>query len=277
MNGSRKKGVCSVIRLFFEVLIILLWLFPLFWMVVTSIKVESEVVTRSFTLLPKNPSFQNYIKAFQSTSILNWLVNSFIISLVTMLLTIVVDTPIAYAFAKIRFPGRNILFWIVMAGMMVPFQVLIIPLYLQFNTYGLINTFAAAILPRIALPIGIFILKQFYEGIPDALEEAAFIDGADRFRIFFKIIVPLGASAMTTVIILSFINAWNDFLWPLIVINDSIKYPVTVGIANFQGTHGTQYALIMAGAVIASLPQLVFFLVFRRKIMEGIAMTGLKG
>lgn len=277
MNGSRKKGVCSVIRLFFEVLIILLWLFPLFWMIITSIKVESEVVTRSFTLLPKNPSFQNYIKAFQSTSILNWLVNSFIISLVTMLLTIVVDTPIAYAFAKIRFPGRNILFWIVMAGMMVPFQVLIIPLYLQFNTYGLINTFAAAILPRIALPIGIFILKQFYEGIPDALEEAAFIDGADRFRIFFKIIVPLGASAMTTVIILSFINAWNDFLWPLIVINDSIKYPVTVGIANFQGTHGTQYALIMAGAVIASLPQLVFFLVFRRKIMEGIAMTGLKG
>ena len=194
-----------------------------------------------------------------------------------MLLTIAVDCPIAYAFAKIKFKGRNILFWLVMASMMVPFQVLIVPLYLQFNKFGLVNTLTAAILPRVALPIGIFILKQFYEEIPIALEEAAFIDGATRFRIFSTIIIPLGKAAMTTVIILSFINAWNDFLWPLIVINDTIKYPITVGIANFQGTHGTQYSLIMAGAVIASLPQLIFFLIFRRKIIDGIAMTGIKG
>jgi multiple sugar transport system permease protein/raffinose/stachyose/melibiose transport system permease protein len=164
-----------------------------------------------------------------------------------------------------------------MAGMMVPFQVLIVPLYLQFNSYGLINTSIAAILPRVAFPIGIFIMKQFFQDIPDALEEAAFIDGATRWTVFKKIILPLGKASITTVIILSFINAWNDFLWPLIVINDNIKYTITVGVANFQGTQGTQYALIMAGAAIASLPQIIFFLIFRKQIIEGIAMSGIKG
>lgn len=273
LSRKTKNVIFRIIELFF----IFIWVFPLIWLVITSLKLENEVVTKTFTFWPPNPTFANYTKAFTSTNILSWLKNSVIISTVTMLLTIAVDCPIAYAFAKIKFKGRNILFWLVMASMMVPFQVLIVPLYLQFNKFGLVNTLTAAILPRVALPIGIFILKQFYEEIPIALEEAAFIDGATRFRIFSTIIIPLGKAAMTTVIILSFINAWNDFLWPLIVINDTIKYPITVGIANFQGTHGTQYSLIMAGAVIASLPQLIFFLIFRRKIIDGIAMTGIKG
>ncbi len=277
MNYIATKRIKTVIFRLIEVFFILLWIFPLVWLVITSLKLENEVVTKTFTFWPQNPTFANYIKAFTSTYILNWLLNSLIISIVTMVLTIVVDCPIAYAFAKINFKGKNILFWLVMASMMVPFQVLIVPLYLQFNAFGMVNTLTAAILPRVALPIGIFILKQFYEEIPTALEEAAFIDGANRFKIFSTIILPLGKAAMTTVIILSFINAWNDFLWPLIVINDTIKYPITVGIANFQGTHGTQYSLIMAGAAIASLPQLVFFLIFRRKIIDGIAMTGIKG
>lgn len=273
LSRKTKNVIFRIIELFF----IFIWVFPLIWLVITSLKLENEVVTKTFTFWPQNPTFANYTKAFTSTNILSWLKNSVIISTVAMLLTIAVDCPIAYAFAKIKFKGRNILFWLVMASMMVPFQVLIVPLYLQFNKFGLVNTLTAAILPRVALPIGIFILKQFYEEIPTALEEAAFIDGATRFRIFSTIIIPLGKAAMTTVIILSFINAWNDFLWPLIVINDTIKYPITVGIANFQGTHGTQYSLIMAGAVIASLPQLIFFLIFRRKIIDGIAMTGIKG
>ena len=260
-----------------EIIFILLWVFPLVWLIITSLKYENEVITNTFSFFPSNPTFANYSKAFYSTEILRWMVNSVIVSGIAMICTLVVDAPIAYAFAKIKFPGRNIVFWLVMAGMMVPFQVLIIPLYLQFNSYGLINTLASAILPRLSLPIGIFILKQFYEDIPDALEEAAFIDGASRLRIFISIIIPLGTAAMATVSIISFINSWNDFLWPLIAINDSTKYTITVGIANFQGTHGTQYSLIMAGAVIASLPQFVFYFFFRKKIISGIAMTGIKG
>jgi multiple sugar transport system permease protein/raffinose/stachyose/melibiose transport system permease protein len=260
-----------------EILFMILWFLPLAWMVLTSLKLENEVITRTFSFFPENPTFANYTKAFGSTYILNWMANSAIVSLGAMFFTLVFDAPIAYAFAKIRFRGKNLLFWIVMGGMMVPFQVLIVPLYLQFNSYGLINTLASAILPRIALPIGIFILKQFYEGIPTDLEEAAFIDGSSRFRIFFWIILPLGQSAMATVIILSFINTWNDFLWPLIAINDTIKYTITVGIANFQGTHGTQYSLIMAGATIASIPQILFYIFFRKKIIAGIATSGMKG
>ncbi len=266
----------SLLRIL-ESLIILVWMFPLFWLIVTSLKLEQDVLTDVFSFLPPQPTLANYIKAFRDTEIFGWMGNSVFVSATTMLLTLVVDAPIAYAFAKIRFPGRNLLFWFVMAGMMVPFQILIIPLYLQFNAFGLINTYLSVILPRLALPIGIFILKQFYEGIPSALEEAAHIDGANRFRIFISIILPLGKAAMATVIILSFINAWNDFLWPLIAINDTIKYTITVGIANFQGTHGTQYALIMSGAVIASIPQFIFYIFFRKKIIAGIAMSGIKG
>ncbi|HOE89964.1 MAG TPA: carbohydrate ABC transporter permease [Sphaerochaeta sp.] len=272
-QSTSKKILFRIIELLF----IFAWMLPLIWMAITSLKLEHEVITKTFTFLPKHPTLANYTKAFTSTYILRWLYNSVIVSTLAMVFTLVLDAPIAYAFAKIDFKGRNVLFWAVMGGMMVPFQVLIVPLYLQFNTYGLVNSLAAVYLPRLALPIGIFILKQFYEGIPGELEEAAFIDGAHRFRIFLRIILPLGQSAMATVIILSFINTWNDFLWPLIVVNDTIKYPITVGIANFQGTHGTQYSLIMAGALVASVPQIIFYIFFRKKIIAGIATSGIKG
>jgi multiple sugar transport system permease protein/raffinose/stachyose/melibiose transport system permease protein len=260
-----------------ETMLVLLWIFPLFWLVATSLQHESDVISAGLRLIPAAPTLDNYLKAFRSTEILRWMGNSAFVAGLTMFLTLVVDAPIAYAFAKIEFPGKSALFWLVMAGMMVPFQVLIIPLYQQFNTYGLVNNLAAAILPRLALPIGVFILKQFYEGIPSVLEEAAFIDGANRYRIFFEVVLPLGKAAMATVIILSFINAWNDFLWPLIILNDTARYTITVGIANFQGTHGTEYSLIMSGAMIASVPQFLFYVFFRKKIIAGIAMTGIKG
>jgi len=280
MNNSsyrKRNKTNSVLLRILDILVILIWLFPLVWLFLTSIKLEQDVVTKHFSFWPEHPTWYNYTKAFTSTYILNWLYNSLFVSACTMVLTIIVDAPIAYAFAKIRFKGKNVLFWMVMAGMMVPFQVLIVPLYLQFNSYGLINTLTAAVLPRVAFPIGIFIMKQFFQDIPDALEEAAFIDGASRWTVFRHVILPLGKASITTVIILSFINAWNDFLWPLIVINDNIKYTITVGVANFQGTQGTQYSLIMAGAAIASLPQIIFFLIFRKQIIEGIAMSGIKG
>ncbi|MCR5288732.1 MAG: carbohydrate ABC transporter permease [Treponema sp.] len=262
---------------FLFICIIGIWLFPLLWLVVTSLQQEKDVMSSAIQLFPRHPTFYNYIKAFSSTQILVWLANSFIVSFVTTLATIILDVPIAYAFARIRFAGRTILFWLVMAAMMIPFQVIIIPLYTQFNSYGILNTLAAVLLPRLAMPIGVFIIKQFYEDIPYAIEEAAFIDGANRFQTFFRIMVPLGKAAIVTTIIISFINAWNDFLWPLIAVNESIKYTITVGIANFQGTRGTEYAMIMAGAAIASIPQFIFFGLFRKQIAAGLAATGIKG
>ena len=262
---------------FSGIIILVIWMFPVIWLVITSLKLEKDVITETFKFFTVAPTLANYTKALTSTYVIKWLWNSSLVSVVTMLFTLVLNAPIAYAFARISFRGKTFLFWLVMAGMMIPFQVLVIPLYLQFNAYGMLNTLAAIILPRLAIPIGIFILKQFYEGIPLSLEEAAFIDGAGRFRIFIMIILPLGKAAMATVIILSFITAWNDFLWPLIVISDTARYTITVGIANFQGTHGTEYSLIMAGAFIASLPQFLFYGIFRKKIVAGVAMSGIKG
>ena len=273
----RKRTTKYYILRFIEICILLIWVFPLIWMVITSLHNESDLVSKQFHFLPTTPTLTNYVKAFTSTYILRWLLNSLYVSLLAMILTLIVDAPIAYAFAKIKFRGKTVLFWLVMAAMMVPFQVLVIPLYLQFNSYNLINNLLSVVLPRISLPIGVFILKQFFEGIPVSLEESAFIDGASRFKVFSSIIIPLGGAALATVTILSFINCWNDFLWSLIAINDTAKYTITVGIANFQGTHGTQYALILSGAVIASIPQFIFYVIFRKQIVQGIAMSGIKG
>lgn len=254
-----------------------LWLLPLFWLVATSLKLEQDVITDRLALFTVAPSFANYLKAITGTEIKAWLMNSLIVASATTLLTLVLDSTMAYVLARFRFRGRDALLLFILAGMMVPFEVIIIQLYLQFNALGLLNSLAAVVLPRLALPIGVFILTQFFKGIPDALEEAAYMDGATRFLIFRSIILPLGKSAMFVVAILSFIGAWNDFLWPLVAVSDSAKYTITVGIANFQGTHGTEYALIMAGAAIASIPLIAIYLIFKRNIIKGIAMTGIKG
>jgi len=258
-------------------IMIIIWVVPLVWLLVTSLKVEQDVVTDKLTIFTKMPTLANYRKAFETTPIGQWLLNSLIVSAASTVLTLAVDSTMAYALSRIRFRGRKALFIFVLAGMMVPFEALIIQLYLEFNALGLLDTLWAIILPRLALPIGVFILVQFFNGIPDALEEAAYIDGASRFTVFKDIILPLGKSAMVAVAIISFISAWNDFLWPLIVVSESSRYTVTVGIANFQGTTGTEYSLIMAGAMIASLPQIIMYMFFRKDIVQGIAMTGIKG
>lgn len=261
----------------FVLLIIVIWVFPVFWLLVTSLKLEKDVMTQSFVIFKKMPTLKNYVQAFSRSKILIWLENSIIVSIAVMIFTVFLDSTIAYALSRLKFPGRDFIFWFILAGMMVPFQILIVPLYVHFARFNLVNTLTAMILPRLAFPIGVFILKQFFQEIPYEMEEAAFIDGAGRLKIFSSIIIPLGKAAIITVLILSFIQAWNDFLWPLIIASDTVKYTITVGIANFQGIYGTQYSLIMAGAVIASLPQIIAFLIFRDHIVKGIAMTGLKG
>jgi multiple sugar transport system permease protein/raffinose/stachyose/melibiose transport system permease protein len=258
-------------------LLLVVWLIPIAWLVITSLKIERDVVTEHFTVFSSLPTAANYIKAFGKTEISRWLLNSVIVSAVTTIFSALLCSTIAYALARIRFPGRNAIFIFVLAGMMVPFEAIIIQLYLEFNALGLINTLTAMIVPRLAAPVGVFILTQFFQGIPSELEEAAFMDGASRFIIFQSVIVPMGKAAIVAVMILSFINAWNDFLWPLVVASQSARYTITVGIANFQGTHGTEYSLIMAGGVIASVPQILAFLFFRDHIVKGIATTGIRG
>ena len=160
---------------------------------------------------------------------------------------------------------------------MIPDEVLIIPLYFLFNNLNLLNSFPALILPRLAMPLGVFILKQFFEGLPLELEEAAQIDGCSRLKMYWHIVMPLSKPAIAAVAVFTFIATWNAFLWPLIVANTEEMYTIPVGIANFQGTHGTEYALLMTGSIVASLPMLVAFLFLQKQIIKGITMSGIKG
>jgi len=257
--------------------ILIIWIAPFFWLIATSLTKEKDIMTDNLVIFPSQPTFQNYEKAFRKTSIGIWLLNSAIIATAATIFTILLDTTMAFTLSRIKFRGRNALFIFVIAGMMIPFEVLIVQLYLMFNAIGLVNNIAAMIIPRMAMPIGVFILAQFFKGIPVALEEAAYIDGASRFIVYKSIIIPLSKSAIAAVAIIAFIGAWNDFLWPLVIASETAKYTVTIGIANFQGTHGTEYSLIMAGAVLASIPEIFIFLFFRKNIVKGIAMTGIKG
>lgn len=269
------KRLIDISMKFFIILLILLWFAPLVWLVATSLKSENTVITEKLSLI-FSPTLINYKKAFSSTLLGRWMLNSLYVAILTTLSTVCIDSAMAFVLARIQFRGRKALFIFILAGMMIPFEVLIIQLYLEFTTLGLANTLIAVILPRLALPIGVFILSQYFKAIPLVLEEAAVIDGATRFTIFRSIILPLSKSAIFAVAIISFINAWNDFLWPLVAISSSEKYTITVGIANFQGTHGTEYSLIMAGAVLASVPQIIMYMLFKKNIVKSIAMTGIK-
>lgn len=262
---------------FLMIVVFAIWLFPLVWMILTALRREADVATLKLQLFPMKLTTANFVRVFEKTHILAWMKNTLIFAALTVVFTILVDAPIAFAFSKIRTRESRILFWIVMAGMMIPEQVIIIPLYILMNKMGILDTTLSILFPRLALPIGVFILKQFFEDIPDALLEAAYIDGAGRPKAFIQVVVPLSLSAITTVEILSFVGAWNDFLWPLIAINTATKQVITVGIANFQNSYEKEYALVMSGAVIASVPSIIFYAIFHKKIISGIATTGIKG
>jgi len=193
-------------------------------------------------------------------------------------LTVILASLAAFAFSRIPFRGRNVLFWIILAGIMVPGQMLIVPLFTQMQTFGLVDTYWGVILPQITSPIAVFIFKQYFDGIPPELEESAIIDGASRLRVYWRIWMPLAGPAIAAVAIFSFVISWNNFLWPFIVISSNSMMTVPVGLATVQTSFGIRYAQIMASAILGGIPVLVVFLFFQRHIVRGIAGTGgLKG
>jgi multiple sugar transport system permease protein len=206
-----------------------------------------------------------------------WYLNSLIISSVITVATVVLASLASFAFSQIRFRGRGVMFWVVMAGIMIPGQMLIVPLYTMMNDWNFIDTYWGVILPQLANPIAVFVFKQFFDGIPHELSDAAVLDGCSKFRIYWRVWMPLAKSATTAVAIFSFVWSWNNFLWPLIVITDTDMMPLTVGLGSVLSAYGIQYAEIMASAVLAAIPILVVFAVFQKQIVQGIAGSGIKG
>ncbi|HEX5561972.1 MAG TPA: carbohydrate ABC transporter permease, partial [Nocardioidaceae bacterium] len=213
----------------------------------------------------------------QTTDILRWLGASFITSALTALATVVAASMAAYARSRMRFRYRNLVFWFVLAGIMIPGQVLVVPQFREINSVGLLNTFWAVILPQVPTAIAVFIFKQFFDGLPRDLDDAAKVDGAGYLRIYRTVAMPLSRPAVAAVGIFTFVTTWNNLLWPLLVLSNPKLMTVPVGLATVQGNFGIRYADTMATAVLGALPLVAVFLLFQRHIVQGIAGTGLKG
>jgi len=253
---------------------------PIVWMLSTSLKTEGEVLSATPKWIPDQPTLENYLELFRRSAefpIARWFANSLGVALAVTLLTLWVTSMAAYAFARLEFKGRDTLFLAVVATMMIPGQVCLIPVYLIVQFIGWNDSYPALIVPGLASAFGVFLLRQFFIAIPRELEEAAIVDGAGRWTLYWRVVLPIAQPAMATLAIFTFLASWNDFVWPLIVTSDITMRTLPVGLSIFQGRYTTEYGITMAAAAIASLPVIVAFLFFQRRITEGIALTGLKG
>jgi multiple sugar transport system permease protein len=251
-------------------------LMPLVWMLITSIELPSEANRFPPALIPSSVHWQNYVDAFQAAPFARFFVNTTLVSGSAVVGNLLFCSLAAYAFARLRFFGRDALFLVLLATLMVPFQVVLIPTFLIVKQLGLIDSLGGLIVPNLVTPFGIFMLRQFFRTLPIELEEAARIDGASRLGILFKIVLPLSLPALTTLAVITFLWSWNDFLWPLIVISSPTQNTVQLGLANFQGAHTTEWTLLMAGSVMSQLPMLALFFVAQRYFIQSVAFTGIK-
>nr|WP_240965220.1 carbohydrate ABC transporter permease [Streptomyces zingiberis] len=258
-------------------LLVVAWLLPLAWAVATSLKPEGETTRTPLEWVGSTVTLDAYRTVWEAGDLGRWMLNSAYVATMTTLLTVVVCAMAAYGFARTEFRGRRLLYGLVLAGIMVPPQVLMAPLFAQMVQLRLVDTYWGVILPQVAVPAMVFILVAFFRGVPRELEEAAFCDGASRWRVFWKIVVPLSRPVLAAVAIFTFISTWNNFLWPFLVTTDPAGMTLPVGLVNVQSTYGVRYAQVMASLVISGLPLLVVFALFQRQIVRGVAHTGLAG
>jgi multiple sugar transport system permease protein len=258
-------------------LFVVVWLVPFAWAVDTSLKPEGETTIVPITWLSSHFNLDSYGQVLDQGNLPRWYLNSFVISSVVTVATIILASLASFAFSQIRFRGRQVMFWVVMAGIMIPGQMLIVPLYTMMNDWNLVDTYWAVILPQIPNSIAVFVFKQFFDGIPKELSDAAVLDGCSKLRIYWRVWMPLAKSATAAVAIFSFVWSWNNFLWPLIAIVSTEMMPLTVGLGTILSAYGIQYAEIMASAVLAAIPILIVFAVFQKQIVQGIAGSGIKG
>jgi multiple sugar transport system permease protein len=250
---------------------------PFVWMLLGSFKTDAELRRSPPTWLPEDASLDNYNELFDRLDFPQFFFNSTIVAVVVTLGNLLFCSMVGYALAKIEFPGRRVLFVLVMATLMIPGMVTFVPLFVLVSNIGLVNTYPGLILPYLAGPFGVFLMRQFIAGLPDELIDAARVDGAGELRIFRSVIMPLCGPALATLGILTFLASWNNFLWPLVVATSEDKYTLPVALALYSvGQNSTEYGLLMAGAVVVVVPVIILFVALQRHFVQGIAMTGIK-
>ncbi|MEO6968238.1 MAG: carbohydrate ABC transporter permease [Rhodanobacteraceae bacterium] len=255
----------------------LLALFPLLWMLSVSFMQPGEASSLPPPLWPSMPTLHNYRELFAHAGMGRYLLNSLFLSTSITLLSLVCNTLAGYAFAKLRFAGRERLFSALIGALVIPAQVAMLPLFLLLKYIGLVNTYAAVILPAMATVFGIFLVRQYARGIPGELLEAARVDGAGEWRIFRQIVLPLLKPILVTLAVFTFLTTWSDFMWPLIALTGQEHYTLPVGLASLSREHAQDYELMMAGAVITVVPVLLLFLALQRYYLRGLLLGSVKG
>jgi multiple sugar transport system permease protein len=251
---------------------------PMVWMLATSFKPPTEVAVWPPRLLPHAPTLANYMGVFSAAPFGRFFLNSVGLSAAATVCVIITSVLAGAIFAKYRFPGRTVLFVCILTTAIVPFESYMIPLYLQLNAVGWINTYQGIVLPTLFMSFGIFLMRQHVaSAIPTDYLEAARIDGASEWWILLRIIAPLSVSAFSAIGIFAFIQAWAAFIWPLLIANDQLLFNMEVGLTAFQFKFSTDFGKLMAGSVISTTPMLIVFLILRRRIIESVALTGIKG
>jgi multiple sugar transport system permease protein len=272
-SGPNRTG--SAVR--YHLLMILaafIWFAPMLWMLSMALTPNDVLQESSTSLLPSSVTLANLLNVFQTGNLLRWFINSVVVTVLTTVITVIFCAMAGYAFAKISFPGRQLLFVAVLAGLMVPKEAMFVPLFLMISGVDLQNSYPALILPRLAAPLGVFIMTQFFSKVPSEVEEAARIDGAGRWRVFFEIMMPLARPAMASLAIFTFVLTWNDYLWPLVASTKTEWFTVTTGLASLQSNFAatTNLGDLMARGLVGSLPLIIIFLIFQRQLIRGITL-----
>ncbi len=275
-STGRSPGVGPVLRTVGLIAGALVVIAPVVWAALSSFKSTSELSQRPPALLPQSFSFKNYSDALGSFDFTHYLINSAVVTVAATMLTLAINAMAAYALAKYNFRGRNGLFLLTLATIMIPLQVILLPVYQVVSSLGMVNSLLGLIIPAAATPTGVFVLRQYMLTIPDDLIEAARIDGAGEFAIFRRIVLPLCVPALAVVTIFSVIWRWNDFLWPLVVAQDESVYTLPVALARLSSQQVIPFNLVLAMSVLSMVPVVIIFVLLQRHIITGIAQTGLK-
>jgi multiple sugar transport system permease protein len=254
------------------------WAFPLYWAVATSLKPEFEVVRPGLNLVPDEPTLGAYVHIITNTALGRWYLNSLVTSGAVTLIVVVMAACCGYALSQLRFPGRGVIYALILASFMVPIQALMITHFTLIADLKLLNTWLGIILPQLIVPVAIIVYKQFFDSIPHEYREAAIMDGANEFTLLFKVYLPMNWGVTTALAIITFIGAWNAFLWPFLAQNGEEMMNITVGITQVRDAFGVQYARELASAVMAGLPVAIAYLLFQRRVTQAITLSaGIKG
>jgi multiple sugar transport system permease protein len=252
-------------------------LFPFGWMIATSLTSDSQLFVTPPQLIPAPLVPDNYVRVAEAFPIGRFLANSLLVAGISTSLQVGTSAMAAYAFARLRFRGRDVLFLVYLATLMVPLQVIIVPLFIEMRSLGLVNTYPGLILPAIASAFGTFLLRQAFLSLPRELDEAAFIDGASHWTVFRRIVLPLAGPALATFGIFAFMASWNSFLWPLVVTSSQDLFTLPVGLSNLHGRYETAWNLVMAGSTISVIPIVIVYVIAQKHVIRGVALSGIKG